>query len=374
MKLVIRKYQDKYDVSVEYKDPLTGKRRFKREALCKTREEAELKKKKLERSGLWIDVTGKLYPQRKETWTLGECILAELERDSQIGYKKSSSTQNSYRRIFENHIKNNIGDIIIDKVTPDIVQDLIDDKAKKYALSTINIIFIVIQKGIDFAMRKELIDKNIMLSVKKWGKEAKTNAAKNYLSSEELLNAINNCEDRELKLMMLISATTGIRESEVLALSWDSIDFENNILIVNKIIVRNKDGKVELQNFTKNKQDIIISIPNILREELLKYKNEWNEKIDKKENMLFSKKGELISVQLVSGRFKSYMKKQGHENITFHGLRHSYATMLFENGQSIEGISLTLNHKNRNTTEKVYIHLTDKYRNNTKNIVDNIFK
>ena len=56
----------------------------------------------------------------------------------------------------------------------------------------------------------------------------------------------------------------------------------------------------------------------------------------------------------------------------FHALRHTHATMLLENGANIKDIQARLGHTRLSTTMDVYSHVTDKMRNNTVSILENI--
>ena len=51
----------------------------------------------------------------------------------------------------------------------------------------------------------------------------------------------------------------------------------------------------------------------------------------------------------------------GYEDIHFHCLRHSYATLLFKEGLNLKIISMLLGHSCYNTTSETYLHLTEPF-------------
>ena len=59
--------------------------------------------------------------------------------------------------------------------------------------------------------------------------------------------------------------------------------------------------------------------------------------------------------------------------ITFHGLRHTHATLLIFNGENIKVVSERLGHKSITETLDTYTHVMDDMKNNTADLLDNIF-
>ncbi len=58
-------------------------------------------------------------------------------------------------------------------------------------------------------------------------------------------------------------------------------------------------------------------------------------------------------------RFQHYqVRKSGLPAISFHGLRHSYATILRNSGTSLKIASEALDHSNISTTADMYTHVT----------------
>ncbi len=56
----------------------------------------------------------------------------------------------------------------------------------------------------------------------------------------------------------------------------------------------------------------------------------------------------------------------------FHSLRHTHATMLLEGGANIKDIQDRLGHSSLPTTMNIYFHVTNKMKNDTVNILENI--
>ena len=61
------------------------------------------------------------------------------------------------------------------------------------------------------------------------------------------------------------------------------------------------------------------------------------------------------------------------KQISFHGLRHTHATMLLKYGENIKVVSARLGHKDITTTLNTYMHVMPDIETNTSTLLDNIF-
>jgi integrase len=60
---------------------------------------------------------------------------------------------------------------------------------------------------------------------------------------------------------------------------------------------------------------------------------------------------------MVNRHFNTALKKAGVERIRFHDLRHTYASLLIEQGENIKYIQTQLGHSSPTVTLNVYAHL-----------------
>lgn len=67
--------------------------------------------------------------------------------------------------------------------------------------------------------------------------------------------------------------------------------------------------------------------------------------------------GRLFAPDYVYHHFKKLVKKFGIPEMTFHGLRHSCASMLYEKGWSAKDIQIWLGHADFYTTMNIYTHI-----------------
>ena len=62
------------------------------------------------------------------------------------------------------------------------------------------------------------------------------------------------------------------------------------------------------------------------------------------------------------------------KQISFHGLRHTHATILIANGENIKVVSERLGHTDIRMTLNTYTHVLKSMKNKTANLLDKIFE
>lgn len=142
---------------------------------------------------------------------------------------------------------------------------------------------------------------------------------------------------------------TGLRIGELLALTWGDIDFNNQIISVNKSL-QVLDGVTYITS-PKTKKSIrnITIFPNLV-EILQSYKNACYDPVDDSRLFPFVKSSILREL-------KKKTKIKELPQIRLHDFRHSHASLLIELGFSPLAIADRLGHESIKTTLDTYSHL-----------------
>ena len=170
----------------------------------------------------------------------------------------------------------------------------------------------------------------------------------------------------DIFLFVLLIVTTGCRKGEILGLTWDNVNFENNTI---KIVQSRTGNKSEYTHKLKSTKTIssnrIIGINEQVKQELKKEydKQQYNKKIygsqyvDILDLVIRNQDGSMPAPNSISGTVGKIMKRAGLPKITVHELRHTFATISAnEMGYSIDDISKTLGHSEIRTTQRIYIN------------------
>jgi integrase len=157
------------------------------------------------------------------------------------------------------------------------------------------------------------------------------------LSKPEANKLLDQCrEDKELYRASYIAYNTGMRKGEVFGLQWDDFDFDKKEVLVE----RSFDGP------TKNGRSRIIPLSKNLVSFLLTGKNSKADNYV--ENKLFVKKFDPTPI------IRKKCKEISIPEITFHGFRHTFATLALESGKSPREVQEILGHSKLSTTLDLY--------------------
>ena len=157
----------------------------------------------------------------------------------------------------------------------------------------------------------------------------------------------------------LLSLYTGLRIGEVCGLKWEDIDLKKGCLSVNKTVERisigNGKTKVVVESPKTESSIRKVYVPSFIMELLKEHK---------KSSDLFVLSGKLKPTEprTLQYRFEKILKSAGIREMTFHSLRHTYATLCIEKGMDIKTLSELLGHSDVKITLNTYVHSSDRLK------------
>lgn len=193
-------------------------------------------------------------------------------------------------------------------------------------------------------------------------------------------------KDDPLKLVIYLTSFYGLRRSEVLGLKWDAFNFEEKtITIKHKAIETRKNNKrvILLKDKTKNQSsyrtlplvDDIIVLLQEHKKEIEDNKKVCGNSYNKNylDYICVDSMGKLFRPEYVTDHFTLIMKKNSDilRKITFHGLRHSCASLLLAKGIPMKEIQDWLGHSTYSTTANIYAHLEKNTKDKSANVLSN---
>ena len=172
--------------------------------------------------------------------------------------------------------------------------------------------------------------------------------------------------------IFLVTLFTGLREGEVLGLTWDCVDFERGILLINKQIQLHQEKGMKayaLVSPKNGKSRTVAAAPSVI--ERLKHRRAaqaeqqllagplW----DNPDNLVFTDpSGKHLTKPTVYRAFKKAVASIGRPDARFHDLRHSYAVAALRSGDDVKTVQSNLGHATAAFTLDVYGHVTDKMK------------
>lgn len=191
----------------------------------------------------------------------------------------------------------------------------------------------------------------------------------------ECLDFLDKMKDHVLYMPIFIAFHTGLRRGEICALKWEDVNLQDGYLDVIHGSVRiNKKYVLDTPKTPSSKDRVALTSDLAIRLKELKQE----QRIHKMANGITTdfeyvccwNDGRPLSPNYVSQYFRIKVAQYGMKKITFHGLRHTHATILFLSGATSHEVSKRLRHSDVGTTDKVYIHITEEMKKNTATIFD----
>ena len=186
---------------------------------------------------------------------------------------------------------------------------------------------------------------------------------------EKLLGILQD-ERPDFRIACELALFCGMRRSEVLGLTEDSI-----IDTANAVIVRQGRHRVDGDDIvtdTKNSSSRrTVAVPGFLMQEikeLIKHHHELP--FDCSEFIIQNEFGEPMRPNYLSQRLLKIERANDLPEVSYHGLRHTHATMLNASGIDIARISAQLGHSNISTTLNIYTHIFGSQLESSQGIAD----
>lgn len=274
-------------------------------------------------------------------------------------YIRSSVKVRTYERyhiIIKQHIKDSIGNIELDALSPLVLQKFISEllqngnhkTGKGLSANSVNAVISVIQGSLRTAhllgLSKEYTaDKLKRPKLKEKPVECFTLSEQKQIEQ----SVLNGKKDKMYGILLCLYS--GLRIGELIALQWSDIDFAKGILTVSKSCHDGQDGLIIDEPKTANSRRLIPLPKQLLP--ILKG-------IKKKSNSPFvvSANGSSVSVRSYQRSFELLLKRLNIPHKGFHSLRHTFATRALECGMDVKTLSEILGHKNPTVTLNRYAH------------------
>lgn len=179
------------------------------------------------------------------------------------------------------------------------------------------------------------------------------------LIEESILNSELFENDFRIKLGILLTLYTGLRIGELCGLRHSDIDMKERIVSISRTVQRISDLSSDaltkttvMINKPKTESALrTIPIPTFLANLLSLY-------IENDDSYLLTGTDKFTEPHQFYMRYKTFMKRLGLQEYTFHSLRHSFATRCIDLGFDAKSLSEILGHSNVTTTLSLYVHPT----------------
>ena len=309
-------------------------------------------------NGLRVSINETRNRQREQAVTVADLVdhyIATELACAQLNGGKSHATRTIYRDFLTRWVKPTWGSLNIRDVRTIAVENwlrkLLRANGSPLAPSTKAKIRSLMSVLFNHAIRHEWLEqgRNPILLVRQ---SAKRQSIPAWLEPEELgalLSQLNRC----FRVMVFLDAATGLRRSELFALKWGDVEFENLQIVVQRSIYRNVVGNCKTEASKKP-----VPMDPILAAELWAWKqaSSYNQSYDWVFASPRSKGNNPYWPDIVLSRIvrPAVVRAGIQKHVGWHTFRHSFSTLLIANGENVKVVQELMRHANCRSTLEIY--------------------
>lgn len=299
--------------------------------------------------------------------TLGAWLDSWL--DIYVAHSVKPYTEDSYRSMCRVHIKPALGNVKLSALSTLQIQRFYNQLLGK-GLSPKTI------KNVNGVLHKAL-NQAVKIGELKYNPTEACDLPKVYkkeivpLEQDDIRKFVSAIRGNRFENIYMVTLFTGLRQGEVLGLTWDCVDFTRSTIYINKQLQKTSKvgGAYTLSPTKTGKSRLITCAPYVMQ--VLHSQREqqdadkaragcaWNNP----DKLVFTTEtGEHLTHLTVYKDFKAIVRSIGYDNARFHDLRHSYAVAAIESGDDIKTVQTNLGHATASFTLDVYGHASQKMR------------
>ena len=293
---------------------------------------------------------------------------------------RRSTTIHGYE-VIRQRVLDTLGDPIASRVTRKMVDDWIGSMYEKYSAKTIRNTVGFLSSCYERYVDLEQVDRNPCRHADIPEKPPKPRVILNQDDIRPFYEAL--CEEwpnqPDFVVAIELMLFCGLRRSEVLGLRTMNIDMVNRTIHVEN--ARNRIGAESFMEGTKTAgSNRILSLPAFIYADICELISLHEENALRDKNLpdtdylILGEWGEPVHPSVLYTKLKRFEKQYDLPDVSLHGLRHTYASMLKWAGRDLVEISGQLGHSQQTTTLNIYTHLFQDALSASKSIASDLEK
>lgn len=239
-------------------------------------------------------------------------------------------------------------------------------------------VYVILNQIYNYGIRMEYFNNspcNNIIFPKTSKKEAR------YYNDDDVKKIIKGLYEEEsvngYECAYMLALFGGLRRGEILALTWEDIDFKACTVSITKNRVTYKKG-IHIGTPKTPTSIRTIAIPEEVIDKLKELKKRQLEYLDRigskavySNAVIMNKFGKYCCSSNVIKNLKSFCEKNDVPFYGLHSFRHTHVSMLVSIGTDVSQVSKRLGHANINTTLSIYTHL---FKDTDKDVADALSK
>ncbi len=275
-------------------------------------------------------------------------------------------TVKQYTTYINNRIVKNMGSVKLTRLDTPIIQRFYNQLTKE-GLSPVTIknIHSILHSMLETAVEVGYMRTNPSNICKLPKSEKKQIKPLENADISKLLEALKGDKYESLYTVDLF---TGLRQGELLGLTWDCIDFKKGTMYIYRQLQFNK-GSYYFTSLKNGKTRTIALAPYVLN--ILRNQKAWQAECQLKSYGMWNNKDDLVFTNELGGHltqnytyrhFKKIVSNIGIPDARLHDLRHTFAVSSLQSGNDVKTVQEALGHHTAAFTLDVYGHVTEEMR------------
>ena len=282
------------------------------------------------------------------------------------------NTRQSMDGLVRVHLLPVFGDYKLEKLTTPIIQQQVNkwadkaNKGEKGAYANYNFLNNINRRILQYGVTMQVIQHNpardVIIPRKQQNKEHKIK----FFSNQELKHFLDYLENLDQSsyenffdyVLYKTLLATGCRIGEALALEWSDIDLKKGIISISKTLNRYQETNTPKSKAGLREIDIDKATVSLLKQ-YKKRQQVQSWQLGRSEGIVFTPfTTKYAYACLLRKRLQSHFKAAGVPDISFHGFRHTHATIMLYAGIEAKDLQYRLGHSNISMTLNTYVHAT----------------
>ena len=309
----------------------------------------------------------------------GKLTVAEHLQNWLNGYVKtncSERTLDAIESIAKHHLIPVLGHIPLKQLTPKEIQAYYGKACDKLSARSVHYHHRILKQSLKYAVRQGYLGRNPCELVDPPKPRLKLTRT---LTPEELETLLEAASDNQFYPVIYTAVSTGLRQAELLGLRWRDIDPDIMLSIsVNRVLYKRRGVCEFKEPKTSHSRRLVSMTPKLaafLREYRQERKSLYRElgKGVNPDDLVFANvEGKPLDPSVLTHNFARIAKRSDLQNVRFHDLRHTFASLMLLRGAKPKVISEALGHSSVAFTMDVYSHIIEGMQSDAMALLDEV--
>jgi integrase len=292
----------------------------------------------------------------------GKAPLFSKVAEDWLDYKKPKIRVTTWE-VCEGHVRNHfkeLHELRIDRINTPVIDKFITAREQRMNISTLRKVLVTLGQILAYAVRHRYLDHNPLKEAERPRDLREDEKETQVLTPDQIRSFLAAVDDPKYYTLFLLAVMTGAREGEILGLKWGDLDMEKNQIHIQRSFNHGAFFPTKTKA-SKRKVDLAPLVMHQLRKWKLAcprtdldlmFPNEAGNPINcrnlvQRHFIPALKDAGIIEIETVikkskTSKKKTYIKKIKGPRVRFHDLRHTFGSLLLEQGETIKYIQVSI--------------------------------